>query len=123
MQQPEAPPNYHGYQPGRAAAGEWPRPEPLIGQIGRRPCPADALPMAIRRAVEEVKACVQAPVELVASSALATASLAAHERSHHAVKSVTRPLSRDRLSMPLESKIPPRLWCPLPPMFRLWCRK
>ena len=78
MQQPEAPPNFRVYQPGPArTVGEWPRPEPLIGQIGRAPYPVDALPMAIRRAVEEVQACVQAPVEMVASSALATASLAA----------------------------------------------
>ena len=76
MQQLEAPPNYRAYEPGRAA-GRRPRPEPLIGQIGRTPYPVDALPMAIRRAVEEVQACVQAPVEMVASSALATASLAA----------------------------------------------
>src|SRR4029453_7821275 len=58
-------------------SGGGPGPEPLIGQIGRAPYPVDALPMAIRRAVEEVQACVQAPVEMVASSALATASLAA----------------------------------------------
>ena len=77
MPQLEAPPNYRAYQAGQSAAGEWPRPEPLIGQIGRTPYPVDALPMAIRRAVEEVQACVQAPVEMVASSALATASLAA----------------------------------------------
>lgn len=78
MQQPEVPPNYRAYEPGRTAAvSAWPRPEPLIGQIGRTPYPVDALPMAIRRAVEEVQACVQAPVEMVASSALATASLAA----------------------------------------------
>jgi hypothetical protein len=53
VRQPEVPPNFRVYQPGSAnAASEWPRPEPLIGQIGRTPYPADALPMAIRRAVE-----------------------------------------------------------------------
>src|SRR4030095_7172843 len=64
-------------RPARPPAGGCRGPEPLIGQIGRTPYPVDALPMAIRRAVEEVQACVQAPVEMVASSALATASLAA----------------------------------------------
>lgn len=76
MQQVEVPQNYRTYRPGGADA-EWPRPEPLIGQKAREPYPVDALPMAIRRAVEEVQACVQAPVEMVAGSALATARLAA----------------------------------------------
>lgn len=76
MQQPEIPPNYRFYRPGGADA-EWPRPEPLIGEKARDPYPIDALPTSIRRAVEEVQTCVQAPVEMVASSALATASLAA----------------------------------------------
>lgn len=75
MQQPEAPPNYRAFESGRSG-NDWPQPEPLIGQIRRAPYPVDALPMSIRRAVEEVQACVQAPVEMVASSALATASLA-----------------------------------------------
>src|SRR5262249_6145521 len=48
---------------------------------------------------------------------------AENERSHHALRLVTSCLSRDRLSMPLESKKPLRSWCPLPGMFRLWCRK
>lgn len=76
MQPPEVPQNYRAYRPGDADV-EWPRPEPLIGQKERQPYPVDALPAAIRRAVEEVQACVQAPVEMVAGSALATASLAA----------------------------------------------
>ena len=55
----------------------WSSPVPLVGQIERVAYPLDALPPAIRGAVEEVQDAVQAPPEMVASSALAVASLAA----------------------------------------------
>jgi putative DNA primase/helicase len=50
---------------------------PLVGQIEREAYPTDALPHAIRGAVEEVQDAVQAAPEMVASSALAVCSLAA----------------------------------------------
>ena len=48
---------------------------------------------------------------------------AENERSHHALRLLTSCLSRDKLSLPLESKIRLRPWCPLPGRFRLWCKK
>jgi putative DNA primase/helicase len=54
----------------------WPDPQPLAAKIEREEYPQDALPDAIRAAVEEVQAFVKAPVALVASSALAALSLA-----------------------------------------------
>jgi putative DNA primase/helicase len=55
----------------------WSSPVPLVGQIERIAYPLAALPCAIRGAVEEVQDAVQAPAEMVASSALAVVSLAA----------------------------------------------
>ncbi|MFO1080570.1 MAG: YfjI family protein [Reyranellaceae bacterium] len=75
-----------GYRPFHDAAppapppespGDWPRPLPLVGQFERLDYPLEALPAAIRGAVEETQDAVQAPVEMVASSALAVASAAA----------------------------------------------
>jgi putative DNA primase/helicase len=60
-----------------AEPADWRRPIPLIGQIDRQAYPLDALPKVIGAAVAEVQHCTQAPVEMVASSALATASLSA----------------------------------------------
>jgi putative DNA primase/helicase len=55
---------------------DWPDPLPLAAGIEPDAYPLDALPDTIRAAVEEVRAFVQAPVPLVASSALAALSLA-----------------------------------------------
>ncbi|GEP61294.1 YfjI family protein [Reyranella soli] len=60
-----------------AATSPWSQPVPLVGQIERADYPLSALPEAIRGAVSEVTDAVQAPPEMVASSALAVASLAA----------------------------------------------
>lgn len=59
--------------PRIAAPGE---PEPLIVPTLPEPYPLDALPATIRAAVAEVQGFVQAPVALVASSALAALSVA-----------------------------------------------
>ncbi len=56
---------------------DWPEPQPLTLKIEPEPYPVDALPLAIRAAVEEVASFVKAPVPMVASSALAALSLAA----------------------------------------------
>lgn len=54
----------------------WPAPEPLAERVPPEPYPLHALPDDIRLAVEEVTAFVQAPVAMVASSALGALSLA-----------------------------------------------
>lgn len=54
----------------------WPMPQPLTAKVAPEPYPADALPETIRAAVEEVAGFVQAPLPLVAGSALAALSLA-----------------------------------------------
>ena len=77
MQQPKAPPNFRVYEFNGSAGATWSAPVPLVGQIEREAYPLDALPPAIRGAVEEVQDAVQAPAEMVASSALAVVSLAA----------------------------------------------
>lgn len=51
-------------------------PEPLVVATEAEPYPLDALPAGIRAAVAEVQGFVQAPVPLVASSALGALSLA-----------------------------------------------
>lgn len=62
----------------QASAGEaWPEPQPLTARIESEPYPIDAVPDVIRDAVEEVRGFVQAPAALVATSALAAASIAA----------------------------------------------
>ena len=55
----------------------WPKPQPLIAKLEAEPYPLDALPDAIRAAVEEVQGFTKAPLPLVVSSALAALSLAA----------------------------------------------
>ena len=63
--------------PGTASQGlAWPDPQPLTATIAPEHYPVDALPQTIRAAVAEVAGFVQAPLPLVASSALATVSLA-----------------------------------------------
>ncbi len=64
---------------GNAAAADpdgWPEPLPLVAKMEPEPYPLDALPDTIRAAVIEVQEFVQAPVAMVASSALAALSLA-----------------------------------------------
>ena len=55
---------------------EWPIPQPLSAKVRPEPYPIDVLPVSIRAAVEEVHRFVQAPIPLVASSALAAISVA-----------------------------------------------
>lgn len=58
--------------------GQWPQPLPLGGvDFEREPYPLDALPDDIRAAVDEVKGFTQAPIEMVAISAIAAISSAA----------------------------------------------
>ena len=54
----------------------WPELQPLIAKIDPQDYPLDALPDAVRRAVEEVAGFVKAPIPLIATSALAALSLA-----------------------------------------------
>jgi putative DNA primase/helicase len=62
----------------------WPEPQPLASKVEPEPYPLDALPECIRAAVLEVLGFVQAPIPLVASSALAALSLAI--QAHHDMK-------------------------------------
>lgn len=54
----------------------WSTPLSLLAKIEPMPYPLEALPKTIRDAVEEVSAFAQAPIPLIASSALAASSLA-----------------------------------------------
>lgn len=54
----------------------WPELQPLIVQIEPQDYPLDALPDAVRCAVQEVAGFVKAPIPLIATSALAALSLA-----------------------------------------------
>jgi putative DNA primase/helicase len=56
--------------------GAWPELQPLIVQIDPQEYPLDALPDAVRCAVQEVADFVKAPIPLIATSALAALSLA-----------------------------------------------
>lgn len=55
---------------------EWPELQPLIAKIEAQAYPLDALPDAVRCAVQEVAGFVKAPIPLIATSALAALSLA-----------------------------------------------
>ena len=55
---------------------DWPELQPLIAQIDAQEYPIDALPTAVRCAVQEVAGFVKAPIPLIATSALAALSLA-----------------------------------------------
>ena len=73
---------------------EWPDPEPLTEPLDPLPYPVDALPLRLRNAVLEAQAFVQAPMALVACSALAVLSVAAQglvnvRRDHHLVGPVS----------------------------------
>lgn len=61
---------------GTAGADNWPELQPLIVQIDPQEYPLDALPDAVRCAVQEVAGFVKAPIPLIATSALAALSLA-----------------------------------------------
>lgn len=65
------------------APQEWPAPQPLLESTDPQPYPLDALPDAMRAAVQEVHAFVQAPVAMVATSAIAALSLVG--QSHYDV--------------------------------------
>jgi len=59
----------------------WIAPQPLLAKVESEPYPLDALPDMIRAAVEEVHGFTKAPIPLVASSALASLSLAAQTQA------------------------------------------
>lgn len=59
----------------------WLTPQPLLAKVEPEPYPLDALPDMIRAAVEEVHGFTKAPIPLVASSALASLSLAAQTQA------------------------------------------
>ena len=85
-------------KPNGETHDEWPEPQALIARVEPYPYPLDALPSKIRAAVEEVAALVQAPVALVASSALGALSLAC--QAHIDVRRAERlqgPVSLDLL--------------------------
>jgi putative DNA primase/helicase len=62
--------------PAKGQNDAWPELQPLIVQIEAQEYPLDALPDAVRCAVEEVAGFVKAPIPLIATSALAALSLA-----------------------------------------------
>lgn len=70
-----------GSENAPAGNSGWPEPQSLTARIEPEPYPADALPEAIRAAVQEVAGFVKAPLALVASSALGALSLAAQARA------------------------------------------
>jgi len=55
---------------------DWPELQPLIAPLAPQEYPLDALPVAVRCAVEEVAGFVKAPIPLIATSALGALSLA-----------------------------------------------
>ena len=57
------------------SADDWPELQPLIAQIDAQEYPIDALPTAVRCAVQEVAGFVKAPIALIATSALAALSI------------------------------------------------
>ena len=57
-------------------ADEWPDPEPFHAEDERIPYPVDALPPIIGAAVQEVCRAVQAPVEMVATTAISAVATA-----------------------------------------------
>jgi len=69
--------------PPHDAPQEWPTPQPLLESTEPQPYPLDALPDAIKAAVCEVHDFVQAPVAMVATSAIAALSLVG--QSHYDV--------------------------------------
>lgn len=73
---------------------DWPEPEPLGEALEGEPYPDDALPGILGDAVRQAQAFVQAPMALVACSALAVLSVAVQglvdvQRDHHLVGPVS----------------------------------
>lgn len=69
----------HDHKKGTTSINDadlWPELQPLIVQIDPQDYPLDALPDAVRCAVQEVADFVKAPIPLIATSALAALSLA-----------------------------------------------
>lgn len=66
----------------------WNEPPPVVADAHREPFPLEALPETMHKAVEEVRDFVQAPVALIASSALGALSIAA--QSHCDIKRAER---------------------------------
>lgn len=83
-----------GIEAAQPPAIDWPELQPLIAKIDAEPYPIDALPPAVRLAVQEVAGFVKAPVPMIAVSALAALSLAiqAHHDAERAEK-LTGPCS------------------------------
>ncbi|WP_143735652.1 DUF3987 domain-containing protein [Microbulbifer mangrovi] len=63
------------------AKPEWPDPQPIVGIHKIEPYPEDALPPTIQAAVKEVASFTQAPLPLVASTALGAVSIATQHLS------------------------------------------
>ena len=57
------------------AQSTWQDPQPLVNALGAAAYPVDALPSKLRAAIQEVHAFVQAPVALLANSALGALSV------------------------------------------------
>ena len=77
-----------------ATVADWPEPEPLGEALEGEPYPDDALPGILGDAVRQAQAFVQAPMALVACSALAALSVAVQglvdvRRDHHLVGPVS----------------------------------
>jgi putative DNA primase/helicase len=70
-----------GIETAEAPVIDWPEVQPLISKIDPAPYPIDALPTAVRLAVQEVAGFVKAPTPMIAVSALAALSLAI--QAHH----------------------------------------
>ncbi len=70
-----------GIEAAEAPADEWAELQPLIAKIDAHPYPIEALPTAVRAAVQEVAGFVKAPVPMIAVSALAALSLSI--QAHH----------------------------------------
>ena len=69
------------FDTAQAPVIDWPELQPLIAKIDAESYPIDALPTAVRLAVQEVAGFVKAPVPMIAVSALAALSLAI--QAHH----------------------------------------
>lgn len=76
--QPETAETLPAFPEGVDPVGDqWPEPLPLIDSITPEPYPLDALPTAMREAVLEVQGFAQAPMAMVATSAMSALSMAA----------------------------------------------
>ena len=76
------------FNPDAVPVEEWPEPTSLAGVIyDREAYPIDALPDGIRTAVKDVQTTTQAPLAMVATSALTALSLALMAMPTHTVPS------------------------------------